>query len=58
MSLVTSSKLDRQQWDVIHMPQRVIKMVEDIPSGQNQPIMTGGVPNFETWVTSRGSRGI
>ena len=29
------------------MPQHVIQLVEDMASGQNHTIMTGGAPNFE-----------
>ena len=47
MSLVTGSKLDRQQWYMLLVSQYVIQLVEDMASSQSQPIMIGSAPTFE-----------
>ena len=36
MSLITGNKLDRQQWDVIPMPDSVIKAVETMAEREEQ----------------------
>ena len=42
MSLVTGHELDRQQWDVIIMPNHVIKAVEAMAEREKQPAMRDG----------------
>ena len=47
MSLITGNKLDRQQWDVIPMPNSVIKAVETMAEWKEQPLMQNGELIFE-----------
>ena len=47
MSLITGNKLDRQQWDVIPMPNSVIKAVETMAEQEEQPLMQNGELVFE-----------
>ena len=47
MSLVTGHELDRQQWDVIIMPNHVIKAVEAMAEREKQPAMRDGNLIFE-----------
>ena len=42
MSLITGDKLDRQQWDVIPMPDSVIKAVDTMEEREEQPLMQNG----------------
>ena len=47
MSLIKVKKIDRQQWDVIPIPDSVIKAVEKMAEQEEQPLIQNGELIFE-----------